>query len=88
MAIWNILWIVEIFLTIWRILSSFGAFFPVLVSCTKKNLATLVNTGMRVLSNEQTFQTQSFLFRAKRLFEVLDICVASSKGKQDRPFAL
>jgi hypothetical protein len=26
---------------IWRIVFSFGAFFAVLVSCTKKNLATL-----------------------------------------------
>jgi hypothetical protein len=33
-AIWNILWRFWIFLTIWYI-------FPVLVSCTKKNLATL-----------------------------------------------
>jgi hypothetical protein len=27
-------------MTIWSILCSFGTFFPVLVSCTKKNLAT------------------------------------------------
>jgi hypothetical protein len=29
------------FMTIWYTLCSFGTFFPVLVSCTKKNLATL-----------------------------------------------
>jgi hypothetical protein len=29
-------------MTIWYILCSFGAFCPVLVSCTKKNLATLI----------------------------------------------
>jgi hypothetical protein len=29
-------------MTIWYILYSFGTFFPVLVSCTKKNMATLV----------------------------------------------
>jgi hypothetical protein len=29
------------FMTIWCILCSFGTFFPILVSCTKKNLATL-----------------------------------------------
>jgi hypothetical protein len=29
-------------MTIWYILYPFGTFFPVLVSCTKKNLATLV----------------------------------------------
>jgi hypothetical protein len=30
------------FMTIWYILCSLGTFFPVLVSCAKKNLATLV----------------------------------------------
>jgi hypothetical protein len=30
------------FMTIWHIVCSFVTFFPVLVSCTKKNLATLV----------------------------------------------
>jgi hypothetical protein len=30
------------FMNIWHVVFSFGAFFPVLVSCTKKNLATLV----------------------------------------------
>jgi hypothetical protein len=30
------------FITLWYILCSSGTFFPVLVSCTKKNLATLV----------------------------------------------
>jgi hypothetical protein len=30
------------FMTIWYILWSFGIFLPVLVICTKKNLATLV----------------------------------------------
>jgi hypothetical protein len=37
MKIWDILHI-----TIRYILHSFGTFFPVLVSCTKKNLATLL----------------------------------------------
>jgi hypothetical protein len=32
------------FMTIWYILCSFGTFFPVLVSCTDENLATLMNT--------------------------------------------
>jgi hypothetical protein len=46
-----ILWPFEIFyihlgyfMTIWYILCSFGTFFPVLVSRTKKNLATLLDT--------------------------------------------
>jgi hypothetical protein len=34
------------FMIIWYILCSFGTFFPVLVSCTKKNLATLVHGGL------------------------------------------
>jgi hypothetical protein len=56
MAIWNILMIfgifydhLEHFVFIWYILCSFGTFcvhlvhfVPVLVSCTKKNMATLV----------------------------------------------
>jgi hypothetical protein len=32
------------FMKIWYILRSFGTFYPLLVSCTKKNLATLVST--------------------------------------------
>jgi hypothetical protein len=49
MAIWNILqtfWIFYrhfgYFITIWYILCSSGTFFTALVSCTKKNLATLI----------------------------------------------
>jgi hypothetical protein len=41
MAIWNIFGDTGYFMTIWFILCSFGTFFPVLVSRTKKNLATL-----------------------------------------------
>jgi hypothetical protein len=37
------------FMTIWYILCSFGAYFLVLVSCTKKNLATLFEAGNGVL---------------------------------------
>jgi hypothetical protein len=39
-AIWNSLWSLGYCVTIWYILYSFGTFFPVLVLCTKKNLAT------------------------------------------------
>jgi hypothetical protein len=35
------------FMTLWYILCSFGKFFPVLVPCTKKNLATL----RRIMTN-------------------------------------
>jgi hypothetical protein len=52
MAIWYILWSFGIFCghlvyfeVIWYILGSFGIFFPVLVSCTKKNLATLIGSS-------------------------------------------
>jgi hypothetical protein len=40
--IWNFYGHLEYFETIWYILFSFGTFFHILVSCTKKNLATLV----------------------------------------------
>jgi hypothetical protein len=33
------------FMAIWYIFWLFGAFFPVLVRCSKKNLATLVSDG-------------------------------------------
>jgi hypothetical protein len=42
MTIWNIFRTFGVFMTIWYILCSFGTFFPVLVSCTNKNLATLM----------------------------------------------
>jgi hypothetical protein len=49
MTIWYILWTFGTFyehlvhsLTIWYISWSFGTLFPVLVSCTKRNLATLL----------------------------------------------
>jgi hypothetical protein len=37
-------------MTIWHIASSFGTFFKVLVSCTKKNLATLHTVHLSILS--------------------------------------
>jgi uncharacterized membrane protein YczE len=40
----NILQTFWIFFIIWCILCSFGTFFPVLVSCTEKNLAALAMT--------------------------------------------
>jgi hypothetical protein len=42
-------------MTIWYILYSFGDFFPVLVSCTKKNLATLFMTAIRPTNNKIGF---------------------------------
>jgi hypothetical protein len=44
MAYWNIFRTFGIIMTIWYILCSFGTLFPVLVSCTKKNLATLIGS--------------------------------------------
>jgi hypothetical protein len=38
------------FMTIWYILCLFGTFFPVLVSSTKKNLATLVGSPSSFLA--------------------------------------
>jgi hypothetical protein len=43
MAIWNICGHFGYFMTFWYSSCSFGAFFPVLVSRTEKNLATLLN---------------------------------------------
>jgi hypothetical protein len=37
------------FIVIWYILGSFGIFFPVLISCTKKNLATLLPAVINAL---------------------------------------
>jgi hypothetical protein len=54
MAIWYTLWLFGIFfpllvyfVAIWYILYSFGTVFPVLVSCTEKDLATLLGNGLR-----------------------------------------
>jgi hypothetical protein len=54
---WYILWPFGLFncnwkyfMAIWYILWSFGIFFPVLVFCTKKNLATLFQTQQTVRS--------------------------------------
>jgi hypothetical protein len=51
---WYILWPFGLFYDhlvyfayIWYILTTSGLFFPVLVCCTKKNLATLISTGRR-----------------------------------------
>jgi hypothetical protein len=41
-------------MTIWYIFCSVGTFFPALVSCTKKNLATLIETVDRDLLVLQT----------------------------------
>jgi hypothetical protein len=46
MSILSILWPNGIFLAIWYIEWSFGIYFPVLVCCTEKNLATLMLSKM------------------------------------------
>jgi hypothetical protein len=38
-------------MTIWYNLCSFGSFFPLLASCTKKNLATLAPTMAAICGN-------------------------------------
>jgi hypothetical protein len=40
----------DLFMTIWDILCSFGTLFPVLVSCTKKNLPSLVNRPLKLFA--------------------------------------
>jgi hypothetical protein len=56
MAINNILRTLVHFVFIWYILCSFGTFFPVLVSCTKKNLATLHQTVVQIKLSDSTNQ--------------------------------
>jgi hypothetical protein len=54
------------FMTIRYILCSFGTFFPVLVSCTKKNLATLSSRRRKkVLKGFQSFVGPTFGVRSK-----------------------
>jgi hypothetical protein len=43
-TIWSILHHWKYFMAIWYFSWSFGIFIPILVFCTKKNLATLVET--------------------------------------------
>jgi hypothetical protein len=69
MVIWNILRTFGIFMAIWYILCSFGTAFPVLVSRTKKNLASLIHTWaldrkfvQLVLSGRKTSMTAKALF--------------------------
>jgi hypothetical protein len=51
-AIWSFYGHLVYFTAIWSILWLFGIFFPVLVCCTKKNLATLPHTDFK-----PTYQT-------------------------------
>jgi hypothetical protein len=44
-AIWHFIAILVYFLTIWYVCGLFGTFSPILVSCTKKNLATFFAIG-------------------------------------------
>jgi hypothetical protein len=69
-------------MTIWYILYSFGTFSPVLVSCTKKNLATLVENfkktknrfsrstrGWRPIGNEPPRSPGDDLTKLQKLVE-------------------
>jgi hypothetical protein len=65
---WYILWSFGLFcgnfvyfVALWYILWSFGIYFPVLVCCTKKNLATLGLPGPPV-SAEKKFKMESVLW--------------------------
>jgi hypothetical protein len=55
MAIWNVLLIFEIFYDhLVHFVFTFGAFFPVLVSCSKKNLATLNGLASELAAAEDS----------------------------------
>jgi hypothetical protein len=60
--------ILDFFMTIWYILCSFGTFFPVLVSCTKKNLATLLYTSAHINKHRKSLQRGCLSNWAPRLF--------------------
>jgi hypothetical protein len=53
-------------MTIWYILYSFGTFFPVLVSCTKKNLATLLSS---TIGRRKNFYPAFFFFQPRSVNE-------------------
>jgi hypothetical protein len=65
------------------ILWSFGTFSPVLVCCTKKNLATLthscrfclLNFGFEMTNEQKKFPTNNILYEA----EILDNCADKEK---------
>jgi hypothetical protein len=60
-AIWSILRPFGIFVAIWYILWSFGKFFPLCsVVCTKKNLATLFATVVKIF---EFGGSKTFLFQ-------------------------
>jgi hypothetical protein len=52
-------------MTIWCILCSFGNFFPVLVSCTKKNLATLLAAALNIGLAKRRGLAKAFLAYAE-----------------------
>jgi hypothetical protein len=63
-AIWYILW------PFWYILWSFGIFFPVLVLCTRKNLATLtVSRCHRYVAFEKELPVSLIAYRPRRNFK-------------------
>jgi hypothetical protein len=56
------------FIPIWYILCSFGTFCPVLVTCTKKNLATLLLVQRLRLRRLNTFAKTCFRWRSRKYF--------------------
>jgi hypothetical protein len=64
-ATWSIYGHLVYFVALWYILWLFGTFFPVLVSCTKKNLATLVvprKPTQQLFNWVQTFSSKTKIF--------------------------
>jgi hypothetical protein len=98
MPIWYILYLFGIFygdlgyfMPIWYILYLFGIFFPGLVSCTKKNLATMVhyvNSKMEafhsILPSGQVF----FDFKRRGLFFDMFAVPAMLKSTAEMKFGL
>jgi hypothetical protein len=86
---WYSLWPSVIFhghlgysMVIWYILCSFGTFFPVLVSCTKKNLATLSR-----VQGDQIGRIFPLLCRSFSLGHFLKLCTQEAQKCRNRVFA-
>jgi hypothetical protein len=71
MVIWNILWTYGIFMAIWYILCSFGTLYPVLVKCTKKNLASLPSSPIRAIDCKTLSYLRSRNVKADDALQVL-----------------
>jgi hypothetical protein len=71
-------------MAIWYMLCSFGTFFPVWVSCSKKNLATLLPTSVnngRTLAIHRNLSTRGrMLKKGANFFQLVSNLICVVKG--------